>query len=43
LNLMLSDSTQAPSDSGDVSDYQMRRMERQVAVLERTATQLIQR
>jgi hypothetical protein len=30
-------------DGDDVSDYQIRRMERQVGVLERTTAQLIQR
>jgi uncharacterized membrane protein YccC len=42
-NLMLPDSTPQASNADDVSEYQMRRMERQVAVLERTAAQLIQR
>lgn len=37
-------STSAPVvDADDVAEYQMRRMERQVGVLERTAAQLIQR
>jgi uncharacterized membrane protein YccC len=43
LNPMLSDSTPQTSNADDVSEYQMRRMERQVGVLERTAAQLIQR
>ena len=43
LDPMLPDSTPQTSNAGDVSEYQMRRMERQVSVLERTAAQLVQR
>ena len=42
-NLISSDAIQAASDTGDVSDDQVRRMERQAGVLERSAAQLIQR
>jgi uncharacterized membrane protein YccC len=41
LSQIAADATPQTTDATDVSEYQMRRMERQVGVLERTAAQLI--
>jgi len=41
LTEIAADTTPQTTDATDVSEYQMRRMERQVGVLERTAAQLI--
>jgi len=43
LSQAAADATPQATDADDVSEYQMRRMERQVGVLERTAALLIQR
>jgi len=43
LNPAPPDSAPQTADAGDVSEYQMRRMERQAGVLERTAAQLLAR